>query len=162
MPSGGSRNRSGPAPDPGSLRSARRDFQAVALPREGYLGPVPAFPLPGETERELAVWDEVWRTPQAAAWAQEPWRHRTIAQYVRWSVRSESRDAPASVGVQAIRLGDQIGLTPAGLRENGWTISRDEVAAAREEAAASPAPPRRPARTSARDRLTVVDDAAGG
>jgi hypothetical protein len=36
-----------------------------------------------------------------------------------------------------VRLADQIGLTPAGLKENGWRISTDEVAAKRAEEPAS-------------------------
>lgn len=103
-----------------------------ALPAEGYQGDVPEFPLPEPSERELDVWSSLWRTPQAAAWAVEPWRHRLVAQYARWSVRMESQDAPATIGNVVIRFADQIGLTPAGLRENGWSIVADEVTPRRE------------------------------
>ena len=43
----------------------------------------------------------------------------------------------------------QIGLTPAGLKENGWAIAKDELAA--KAAERSPI-----ARKSARDRMTMV------
>lgn len=146
---GGARNRSGPQADPGSLTSARRNLSFTALPSAGYRGDVPEFPLLDPSGRELDVWAEAWSTPQAAAWAQEPWRHRTVAQWVRWSVRMEDHEAGASIVAGVLRLQDQIGLSPAGLKENGWAIAKDEVKAKRE----TPAAPR----SSARDRLTVVE-----
>lgn len=154
MPPGGARNRSGPLPDPNSGRSERRGLSFTTLPSEGYKGDPPEFPLPDVTIRELIVWNEAWRTPQAAAWAQEPWRHRTVAMWVRWSVRMEDPEAGASLVAQVIRLADQIGMTPAGLRENGWTISQDEVSAKRREDTAAAAI----ARVSPRDRLRKAAD----
>src|SRR5690606_4139403 len=102
MARGGARNRSGPAANPESGRSDRRGFTLTALPAEGYSGPVPNFPLPDPTERELDVWAEVWRTPQACAWSlpSESWRQRTVALWVRTSVRCEEPDAPASLMAQ--------------------------------------------------------------
>lgn len=153
MASGGRRNRSGPPADPLSARSDARGIKFDALPLEGYQGEYPDFSLPDATEREQEVWDALWRTPQAAAWAQEPWRVRTVEMYVRWSVRSEG-DVPAAFLGQVHRLGDQLGLTPAGLRENGWAIARDAVASKRDErneaAAKSKAAPQR--------RLRAVGD----
>jgi hypothetical protein len=92
------------------------------LPRAGFTGRVPAWPLSPASTREREVWKQIWRTPQAAAWSTEPWRHRTVGLYVRATVRCEASDAPASLLTAAIRLADQIGLTPAGLRENGWEL----------------------------------------
>lgn len=145
MPKGGSRNRSGPQPDPRSGRSDARGLKFTALPSEGYGGDVPAFDLPDATDRELEVWVELWSTPQAAAWAAEPWRIRTVAMYCRWSVRSEG-DVPAAFLGQVHRLGDQIGLTPAGLRENGWAIAADEVTEKRTERTDEPEAKAAPAR----------------
>lgn len=156
MPRGGPRNRAGPQPDPNSARAERR-APLVALPAEGYTGKPPAWPLPEPTARERTVWAQVWKTPQAAAWAVQPWRWRTIGLYVRWTVRMEDPEAGAAVAALAVRLADQVGMTPAGLKENGWKIASDEVGerkAARR--AAKPA-------TSVRDRLKVVGgDERGG
>jgi len=127
MARGGARNRSGPAADPHSGRSARRGLSFTALPNEGYQGEVPKFPLAKPSKRELAVWAEAWRTPQAAAWAREPWRHRTVALWVRTSVRCEDPDAGAALLGQVHRFADQIGLTPAGLRENGWAVAAADI-----------------------------------
>ena len=143
MARGGARNRSGPQPDPLSGRSESRGLKFDQLPAEGYRGELPEFGLPGATERELAVWEKLWRTPQAAAWACEPWRHSVVENYARWVVRSEDPEASAAIMAQVHRLGDQLGLTPAGLRENGWSIVRDEVTPKRSERAAPAAPTRR-------------------
>jgi hypothetical protein len=148
MPSGGARNRSGPQPDPNSLKSAKIGYTLTALPSQGYSGPVPAWPLEGQTTREAAVWAEAWTTPQACAWSTQSWRYRTIAMWVRWSVRMEDSDATAAIATAVLRLADQIGLTPAGLKENGWKVATDEVGARRSAPAA--------AGTSARDRLRSV------
>lgn len=133
MARGGARNRSGPSVDPRSARSDSRGLSFQALPREGFAGAIPDFPLPTPSNRESEVWGSLWRTPQAAAWFVESWRWRTVAQYVRWSVRTEDPECPATIMGQVIRLGDQIGLTPAGMKENGWSLAADEVQAKRDD-----------------------------
>jgi len=174
MAHGGARNRSGPPADPNSLRSAKKASTLTPLPSEGYDGEAPDFPLMPFTvyrweyedkrrfqvrdeeatadfrDRELALWEQVWTYPQACAWAQEPWRWQTVAMWVRTAVVCESSEATAADKGAIHRFADQIGLTPAGLRENGWAISRDEVAQKR--GAKTPAK-----RSSARDRMRVVD-----
>ena len=144
MPSGGARARSGPAPDPNSGRSEKRGVVFSALPREGFTGAIPEFPLPkmamgfwtkegeyiedsqGEesfAEREAWLWKWAWRTPQAAAWAAEPWRQYSVAQWVRASVLCEGSDAKAADRTAMLRLADQIGMSPTGLAANGWEIA---------------------------------------
>jgi hypothetical protein len=174
MPRGGARNRSGPQPDPNSLRSAKRGYVLTALPSEGYRGDIPEFPLPpavvvhvvwegkaqvrdydeAETalrnEREAELWAWAWRTPQACAWSLEPWRWQTVAMWVRTMAVCESADALAADKNSLHRFADQIGLTPAGLRENGWAIAKDELDEKRSE---TPTPPR----ASSRSRLKVVE-----
>ena len=147
MSSGGARNRSGKPADPASGRSERRGYKLSALPAEGYGGPVPEFPLPCPTDRELEVWTQVWRTPQACAWSlpSEAWRQRTVALWVRLSVRCEDPIVGASLLGQLHRFADQIGMTTAGLAEMGWAVAKDEVGEKRAEteAEADPAPERR-------------------
>jgi hypothetical protein len=146
MARGGSRNRSGPQPVEGSRTSDRKGYTLTALPPAGYDGEAPAFPLPLASARELEVWAQAWTTPQACAWSLEPWRHRTVALWCRWSVRMEAGDASAALGNVVVRFADQIGLTPAGLKENGWKIADPKPAeAASDEPAASV--------TSIKDRL---------
>lgn len=131
MPRGGARNRSGPQPDPRSLNSAAKGLTLRQLPSSGHTDLAPPWPLPDVTDRELDVWAEAWRSPQAVAWAEQPWRWRIVALWVRWSVRMEDAEASAALGNVVVRFADQIGMTPAGLKENGWaigTIADDESA----------------------------------
>jgi hypothetical protein len=129
MARGGSRNRSGPQPVEGSRTSDRRGYTLTALPPAGYEGEAPSFPLPSASDRELEVWAQAWTTPQACAWSLEPWRHRTVALWCRWSVRMEAEDASAALGNVVVRFADQIGMTPAGLKENGWKIAEPKAEA---------------------------------
>lgn len=172
MAKGGARNRSGPQASPTSGRSDRRGLSLTDLPREGYSGAAPEFPLMARVvmrtefgekgaryeivdqdatadfrEREADLWAWAWSTPQAAAWSRESWRWQAVAHWVRTSVICESGGSTAADRGSLHRFADQIGMTPAGLRENGWAVATDEVAEARESTseprAAKAAPTRR-------------------
>lgn len=182
MVSGGSRARSGPTADPSSGRSAARGLDFQALPSEGYAGTIPDFPLDPIVlfdehfedgakireadedasadfhSREGVVWAEAWRSPQAAAWAVESWRWPIVAEYVRLKVTVElDPGSNAALVGQLHRYREQIGLTPAGLRLNGWQVARDEVGARRDERSSSPKASG--GRMSARERrLKAVGD----
>ncbi len=184
MPKGGARNRSGPRPDEDSGRSESRKLSFTALPGEGYDGEPPKFPLQpivlfleyfegsgkdrtkvkerdeSRTEsfrdRESAVWAEAWRTPQAAAWAVQPWRWPVVAEYCRLKAVVEfDPGANAALVAQLHRYRDQIGLTPAGLKENGWKIATDEVAQKRDDKDTPTAD------EDPRDRFKVVNGSGG-
>jgi hypothetical protein len=153
MPRGGSRNRSGPPPAEDSGRSDARGVVFTALPSEGCKRKPPAWPLSRALNEAIAVledarWVQVWKSPQAVAWHVQPWRWLTVAHYVRIAVGVELGGKAADVTAM-IRLADQIGMTPAGLKENGWKIAEDQVAAKRTAKKAT-------ARPSARSRMTVV------
>lgn len=176
MPPGGSRNRSGPSPDPSSLRSANRGLSFRSLPASGFDGDPPAFPLehiviftehyvekrkvkehdPEQSEhfadREARVWAEAWTSPQAVAWSTEPWRWPIVAEYCRLKTVVElDPSASAALVSQLHRYRDQIGMTPAGLKENGWEITA---------AAPSAGDGVLPSAPSARGRLSVVPGGA--
>lgn len=163
MARGGARNRSGPRKDPNSARSEKLGVRFGKLPRAGFSGRPPAWPLTTPaTASERVVWKAAWKTPQAAAWATEPWRHRSVALWCRWTVRMEAADAPAAVATATRQLADQIGLTPAGLNENGWVI--EEAPSSHlvggepaPEPSKVPTPP--PTASDPRVRLRVVNDA---
>lgn len=158
MASGGARNRSGPQADPGSVRSDARGLRLNALPAEGRQGPPPLeWPLgtpsvyiesfengrpvkqldeDATSDRqtaELELWAEVWTYPQACAWELDRWRWNVVALWVRTFLVCAGPEAKAADKASLHRFGDQLGLTPAGLRENGWAIARDEVAPRRAE-----------------------------
>lgn len=174
MASGGVRNRNGAIIDPNSGRSDRRGLRFFELDPDGYKGEVPPFPLPPagtrkkdaganessveddeiaaeeRNERELELWRWAWRTPQAIAWALEPWRWHGVAMWVRTAAICESADAMAADKNSLHRFADQVGLTPAGLSENGWTIPVGRPAAV--DSSGRPSAPRR---KTSRDRLTA-------
>ena len=166
---GGARNRSGPAKDPASARSDQLGYRLTALPPEGFQGPVPRWPLPRrelesaeETRRvaarERAMWRWAWRTPQAWGWAQpqEAWRLPVVAMWVRTFVICEGTAASAADKNSLHRFADQIGLTPAGLKENGWQVARDQVAEKRAEQEVEELAAR-----SSRDRMKVIKGGRG-
>ena len=144
MTRGGARNRSGPPRQEDSAISERRGYTLTALPAEGYQGEIPEFPLDDPTGRELEVWAWAWRTPQACAWSlpSEQWRIRTVALWVRVSVKCEAHDVGAAHLGQLHRFADQIGMTTAGLAEMGWKVAVDELA----QKAATREPVEKPAR----------------
>lgn len=149
MGSGGARNRSGPALDPGSARSDYRGVSLTALPSEGFRGEVPEFPLPLAEERELQVWADLWSTPQACAWFLQPWRWGQVADLVRMQVRAEDVDVQVGVYSSLRQLRADLGLTPAGLKENGWAIASDELSVKRSEVPVASGP-------SAKSRLAAL------
>lgn len=175
MTSGGSRNRSGPKPTDTSLNAVKKGLVFDALPSVGFNGEIPSFPLSAFTvrrweyedkrrfqvvdaestedfrDRELALWEWAWRTPQAHVWSVQPWRLQAIAQWVRTSVVCESSEASAADKGALHRFADQIGLTPAGLKENGWKISDGEQPVAHTSTSGG--------RSSSRGRLKSVPDA---
>lgn len=83
-------------------------------------------------KRELELWKRLWRYPQAAVWSVEKWRQDAVAHYVRMSVRVEGPGSKAADVNAMLRLRDEIGLTPVGMRANGWVIAPDEVKEKRE------------------------------
>lgn len=157
MASGGARNRSGPQKDEHSLRGADRAGLRV-LPTEPFNQEHPTFPLPGSLAREVQLWNETWKSPQAWAWIGDPWRWHTIAMWVRRAVAAESEEAKATDVQAMIRLADQIGLTPAGLKENGWTIGSASKPAAVPDGQSDKAAGRK----SAKSRFTVIDGDGDG
>lgn len=153
MASGGARSRSGPPRDPDSRTSERRGYTLTALPSEGYDGEVPELSdhLISSTPRHEAVWADLWTTPQACAWSVERWRIPVVADLVKYIVRLDDPEAPASFATSVRQLREDLGLSSQGLRLNGWAISVDEIAKkAAEKSAASPPKP------SSRDRMQVV------
>lgn len=145
---------SGPPPNPTSRRQTGNQANTwTDLPAAGYTGPVPEWPFAGSKDRELEVWERIWRTPQAAAWITLGWTF-DIALYVRWQVAaSESEDSTLTealkAGNEARQWSDRLGLNPTAMLKNRWRVRADEVAEKRTEKTS--------AKTSARRRLKVAD-----
>lgn len=142
-------------PDERSARSDRRGYKLDSLPADGYSGPVPDFPLPHASGRELELWAWAWSTPQACAWSMpsESWRVQWVADWVRVKVRSEDPEAPVGVLSALHRHAEVIGFTTAGLAAMGWKIVDDQKLVVSGDPA--------PQRSSSRSKFTVVQGERG-
>jgi hypothetical protein len=98
--------------------------QVVYLPRK--------MELAGEAE--LALWKELWRSPQAVAWVKIRC-FREVAQYARWKVLAEQGDLDAAK--EARQLSDRLGLSPLAMLRLQWQIADDAVVAPRASGADS-------------------------
>jgi hypothetical protein len=81
-------------------------------------------------DMELAVWRELWRSPQAVQWERQD-SGRSVAMYVRHQVLGElgSLDHSREARLRA----KDLGLTPMSMKQLGWSVASDEVAAQREQ-----------------------------
>lgn len=76
-------------------------------------------------DAEVALWERLWRTPQAVLWEQTH-ADREVAQYVRWKVRAEQGEVRAAS--EARLLSDRLGLNPLALLRLRAEVERvDEV-----------------------------------
>ena len=151
---GGARSRSGPAPDPNSERSERRGIPAglLRLPASGYKYRPKKFPLAryevtrpvkdsdgsvmlvldeeataAWAKREQELWRQLWKLPQAVAWhmPQNRYLELTVALYCRQVRLCETSEAKSADRTTLQRYADTLGLTPQGLKLNGWLIVDD-------------------------------------
>lgn len=151
MPRGGARGRSGPAPDPNALRRDRKSDQAgwTVLPSEGRTTPTPSWPAPTQTDREAELWAEMWATPQALIWERDGLRHY-VAMFVRLLAEAEVEKASAENRKTVRMMYADLYLTSDSMARARIRIATDETAEKRQ----SKAPAKR---SSARDRMRVVD-----
>lgn len=170
---------SGPAPNPTSRRQAGNQSNTwTDLPAGGFDGPIPAWPIVTNEQsaahmlnhadgkvpkslpmgadaerldiREATVWADIWRSPQAAAWALNGWTY-DVALYVRYLVQGEFGDLDSAK--EARMWSDRLGLNPTAMLKNRWRVRADEVAEKRAEKGA----PQKKRRI-----LKVADDAVAG
>lgn len=126
-------------PKPASERRRRNAVPGtIYLPRGGRQGPPPEWPLTGKAP---AVWAELWRTPQAAAWEKVGGHERTVARLARILVAAEKPGAVASLLSEVRQLEDRLGLNPRAMLSLRWEMADDDAGA--ESPAAAPASVRR-------------------
>ncbi|WP_175627558.1 hypothetical protein [Microbacterium sp. CSI-V] len=129
MPRGGPRAGAGRTPDTSSLSEAVR-IEAGAirtLPKE-RTGPVPEWPLSEASERELEVWADMWRKPQAIVW-EEQLLFRPVAFHVRTSVKAEDPDSKSAILSVLMRQENELLLNYRVLLSAGLRISTNPVQA---------------------------------
>lgn len=120
----------GPAPSRNvRRRNARPDWRR--LPSTGRTGVPPDWPLPGRgTRAELALWGELWCSPQAVAWEALGWV-RGVARYARCVVRAENRrTATAALLAEVRQLEDRLGLNPLAMKRLMWEINDEPASGA--------------------------------
>ena len=148
MGSGG-HARSGPPRDPGALHRGN-------LAAEGFIkltaptNPPPAWPL-GDTpsDREMAIWADLWSRPQATVWPQYSLT-REVAAYTRTlALFEEPGKANAALGNLLRAMADDLGLTIAGAARNKWILP----AANTDKAEVTPLRAVEPRRQTSRDRV---------
>lgn len=152
MPRGGARVNSGPLPKPdGARRRTNAGPAMMVLPREGYQGEIPAWPVGKATKAAAAMWESLWRKPQAAAWVDLGFEHVVARLAVLLVVSLKPSALPAQL-TELRQLEDRLGLNPAAMQRLRWQI-----------AAAPQAPEQSPAGVASLDakrasRPAAVDD----
>jgi hypothetical protein len=151
----------GPAPDPASLREARRLREGTieTLPKE-RVGDAPGFPLTKPTTREKALWVAMWRKPQAVIWERQGLEYE-VAMHVRTLVESEARGASASLRSLLLRQAGSLLLTERALLAGGYRISSVRTLPTVAAAGESAADVKRRTIPSARGRLKALPDPEG-
>jgi hypothetical protein len=88
-----------------------------------------------QRDAEVALWRELWRTPQAAQWHLLRWA-REVAQFVRHKVLAENGDLDHAR--EARQHADRLGLSPMALLRLRWEIapSTEQVSTPTEPSAA--------------------------
>jgi hypothetical protein len=84
--------------------------------------------IEAQKELQLALWKDLWKTPQATQWQKLSWT-RDVAQYVRHKVLAELGSLDDAK--EARQMADRLGLTPLSLLRLRWEIeAKPETAAA--------------------------------
>ena len=111
----------GRAPQKSARRAnaARPDW--VYLPRDGFAGVVPAWPIGEPTVEQAVLWLDLWRTPQAHAWVDLGWI-RPVARYACLVLICEGPDMTAALLAELRQMEDRLGLSPMALRRLQWEI----------------------------------------
>lgn len=82
--------------------------------------PPPVWPLSQASSREMHLWGELWKSPQAAAWHEMGWSAE-LGLYVRNFTQAEAGSTGASQ--EARLLSDRWGINPAAMLRLRWSIA---------------------------------------
>ncbi len=114
-------------PEPTARRRNARPTW-LKLPRDGHTGDPPAFPLARPSKTVQALWEELWSTPQAAAWAtMGAGTARVVARYCKMALAAEKANAPSTLISEVRQLEHQLGLTPRSMQALQWVIDDRDV-----------------------------------
>lgn len=150
MASGGARGNAGRVADPGALRRERSGDSASWTLLAAFDGPAPQWPLSENLEngaREMAIWERLWRRPQASEWSRLGLEDE-VALYARYLAEAELPDAPSAVRTLVKQHQELLGLSTAGLNRLRWQLPAGEPV--------KDAPASSGRKSSSRARLKVV------
>lgn len=122
MAQGGARARSGPPPDPSSLRNARSDASPwTHIPNVPSTDAPPPWPLNRRpTPNQLHHWKRLWRKPQAAMW-RELGQEAAVAAHAAALGNSELFEGDKLYPI-LLRQEEQLGISIPGLLRNRWIL----------------------------------------
>jgi hypothetical protein len=103
----------------------------IVLPAEGYQGPIPPWPLARKSANDAQLWADLWRTPQAAAWA--PMGLGTRRAVARLVVMSRGAAGDARMSAEVRQLEQALGLLPLAMLRLGWAVATDELEPRRDD-----------------------------
>lgn len=147
MVSGGSRARSGPAPDPNALRRDRKDDKEWLTLPVSPVEDVPEFPLSAVTPEEKVLWAALWGKPQAHMWVALDQTYQ-VAIYARSFLEAAAPGAVSGLKTAVLRMEAELGISIVGMNALRWKFGVDELAEKRDET---------PAATSTRDRFKALN-----
>ena len=114
-------------PDPNALRRDRKDdFAWTVLDPNGRVEPAPDWPLVDPLERELELWESIWKRPQSVLWKQHV-QEFEVALYIRRLCEVEKKNAHASLHTLLIRQMESLLLTTPSMYRARVKIAKEVV-----------------------------------
>ena len=119
---------SGPPPKDPATRARRNKppTSAVQLPENGREGPAPEWPVGTgpESDLEHEMWEQLWATPQAAAWERMGLAIRyEVAHYIAFTLRGRT----ANADLERRQISDRLGMNPLAMRRLGWEVKTPDI-----------------------------------
>lgn len=98
-------------PDPNAFRRDRKDDAAwTVLDPKGKVKKIPSWPLVEPSDREIELWEAIWKRPQSILWEQNS-QQIEVALYIRRLGEVEIKDAGASLNTLLLRQMESLLLT---------------------------------------------------
>ncbi len=112
-------------PKPKDQRRNRNPKQAgdwILLPPGGYQGTIPSSAGHGLSKSAQKWWRTIWRSPMATQWNESH-----IPALLELAILRDQLMAGETKGAAEVRIrADGFGLTPAGLQQRRWMITKED------------------------------------
>ena len=139
-------------PDPNAFRRDRKDDAAwTVLDPKGKVKKIPSWPLVEPSDREIELWEGIWKRPQSILWEQNS-QQIEVALYIRRLSEVEIKDAGASLNTLLLRQMESLLLTTPSMYRAKVKMG-NEVPMSREKPIRQGKPG-----TSARDRFKLISN----